>query len=118
VLFVVPGVPLVFPGRVVAEHVRQDVAAQRGGRLGLYPKPAVGYQHIRADGDVSSVHATRGAQRVVSIERARGLRSYIGVIQLVDRDVGEPDPRHPELRSCRQLEPGCDPRSARGAQGR
>ena len=76
----------------------------------------MGRKHLRANAQVSRVHTTRGAQRIVGIECARRLRRDVGVVQLIDRDVGEPGPRHPALRSRGQLEPGGDPGTARGAQ--
>ena len=117
-LLVVPRIPLGFTRRVVAQHVGQDVAAERGRRFRLRPERAVSAEDVGADGGVRGVHAPGGAERVVGVERARRLAGDVGVVELVDRDVREADPRHARLRPRGQLEPRRDPRSVRGAERR
>jgi hypothetical protein len=74
-------------------------------------------EHVGADGHVRRVHAPGGAQSVVGVKGARRLRGNVGVVELVDRDVGESDSRHAGLGARRELESSRDPRAVRGARG-
>ncbi len=74
-------------------------AFRRRGRL--VAVGSVGDEHVGGDGRVRGMHAPGRPQRVVDVDGARRLLADVDVVELVDGDVGEADPRHPRLRARR-----------------
>ena len=75
----------------------------------------MGDEHVGGDGRMGRVHAALAPERVVDREDARGLGADVGIVELEDGHVGEPDPRHARLRTGGELEACRRPRAVGGA---